>query len=104
MRWLEAALLGSVATTIAIIAIAAFGLLMLWGRIDLRRGTAIILGCFLIFGAPWIASGLWTGVATEPRPTVDTQIQPPPSRARAPQSTATPIPYDPYAGASVQPR
>src|SRR3546814_20784978 len=49
VAWVEGAALGSVATAIAIIAVAAIGLLMLSGRLDLRRGITVIFGCFLLF-------------------------------------------------------
>src|SRR3546814_14694750 len=61
----------SVATAIAIIAVAAIGLLMLSGRLDLRRGITVIFGCFLLFGASGIAAAL-TGLAGG-----DTQVRQP---------------------------
>src|SRR3546814_7849839 len=57
VAWVEGAALGSVATAIAIIAVAAIGLLMLSGRLDLRRGITVIFGCFLLFGASGIEIG-----------------------------------------------
>ena len=55
--WFQGALLGSIATIVAIIAIASVGFLMLTGRIDIRRAARVVFGCFIIFGASTIASG-----------------------------------------------
>lgn len=55
--WIEGAMTGSAATAIAVMAVAAFGLRMLGGHVDWRRGARVVLGCFLIFGAPVIARG-----------------------------------------------
>lgn len=54
---LQGTLLGTVATDLAVIAVACVGLLMLTGRIDWRRGSVVILGCFILFGAVSIVSG-----------------------------------------------
>jgi type IV secretory pathway VirB2 component (pilin) len=56
--WLQGTLLGNVATTLAVIAVGATGLLMLTGRIDWRRGATVILGCFIVFGAAAIVGGI----------------------------------------------
>jgi len=40
LAWLQGTLLGTVATTVAIIAVAAVGFLMLTGRIDVRRAQS----------------------------------------------------------------
>jgi type IV secretion system protein VirB2 len=58
VTWLEGTLLGNVATALAVIAVAATGLLMLTGRIDWRRGATVILGCFIVFGAAAIVAGI----------------------------------------------
>jgi len=56
--WLQGTLLGNVATTLAVIAVGATGLMMLTGRIDWRRGATVILGCFIVFGAAAIVGGI----------------------------------------------
>ena len=56
--WLQGTLLGTVATVIAVIAIAGVGFMMLTGRMDWRRGGIVILGCFIIFGAASIVAGI----------------------------------------------
>jgi len=96
--WLQHLLLGSMATAIAVLAVAAIGAMMLTGRVDLRRVAAVILGCFLLFGAPVIAAGLYTmlsGVAG------GTAAQAPPPAPKPPSAPASTTPFDPYAGAAV---
>ncbi len=58
VQWLQGTLLGTVATVIAIIAIACVGFLMLSGRVDWRRGAVVVLGCFILFGAVSIVAGI----------------------------------------------
>jgi type IV secretory pathway VirB2 component (pilin) len=58
MQWLEGTLLGNLATTAAVIAVAAVGFLMLTGRVEWRRGLTVVIGCFIIFGATAIVSGI----------------------------------------------
>ena len=76
-------------------------MLMLSGRLELRRGITVVLGCFILFGASGIAAAL-TGLAGEnARPSglfasdaiqLSSQLQSP---------VTPPAAYDPYAGASV---
>lgn len=58
VRWLQGTLLGTVATVVAVIAVATVGLLMLTGRINWRYGATVILGCFILFGAASIVAGI----------------------------------------------
>lgn len=60
VSWLQDTLLGTVATTIAVIAVAFVGLMMLTGRMNWRHGAAVILGCFILFGAASIVAGIQT--------------------------------------------
>jgi hypothetical protein len=96
-------LLGTVATSIAVIAIAAIGFGMLTGRVNIRHGVTVILGCFILFGASTIVNGLRyaaSGVGGYyPPPAI--VAAPPPAPAPRAQPTGVPAPYDPYAGASV---
>ena len=57
-RWLQGTLLGTIATVVAVIAVASVGLLMLTGRINWRYGATVILGCFILFGAASIVAGI----------------------------------------------
>ncbi|MBO9714996.1 TrbC/VirB2 family protein [Sphingomonas sp.] len=98
--WMEATLLGTIATTLAVVCVAAVGLGMLNGRLDIRRGVTVIAGCFVLFGSTSIAAGLRSltdpsdGVlelaATPPPIPSSPELPPPPSQAR-----------DPYAGAAL---
>jgi type IV secretion system protein VirB2 len=56
--WLQGTLLGTIATTAAIIAVASVGFLMLTGRINWRYGATVIIGCFILFGAASIVAGI----------------------------------------------
>lgn len=58
VQWLQGTLLGTVATVLAVIAVACVGLLMLTGRINWRYGVVVILGCFILFGAVSIVAGI----------------------------------------------
>ncbi|OJU14568.1 MAG: hypothetical protein BGN95_04420 [Sphingomonas sp. 66-10] len=97
--WVESVATGSLASIVAVIAVAIVGMMMLSGRLEVRRGITVVAGCFLVFGANLIARGILggmdRGVAT---PT--TAVAPPPS-ALVDAPKPTPQPYDPYAGASV---
>lgn len=58
VSWLQGTLLGTVATVVAVIAVASVGFLMLTGRMNWRYGVTVILGCFILFGAASIVSGI----------------------------------------------
>lgn len=58
VNWLQGTLLGTVATVVAVIAVAAVGFMMLTGRINWRHGAVVILGCFILFGAATIVAGI----------------------------------------------
>lgn len=98
--WVSDLLFGPFATTIAVIAIAWVGFSMLSGRIEIRRGLAVVFGCFLLFGARGIADGLRSSAMNEGVP-VAASVPPPPVFARAPPPTNASNGYDPYAGAAV---
>ena len=57
-EWVQTTLLGSLATAVAVIAVATVGLLLLTGRVNLKRGLTVFVGCFILFGASSIANGL----------------------------------------------
>lgn len=63
VRWIQGTLLGTVATVVAVIAVAVVGLLMLTGRINWRYGAIVILGCFILFGAASIVAGIQSTAA-----------------------------------------
>ncbi|MBO6526417.1 TrbC/VirB2 family protein [Erythrobacter sp.] len=98
IEWINDLLLGSLATGLCILAVSLVGLLMLLGQMPIRQGMRVVLGCFVLLGAPVIAAGLagaWQSAApaaTEPMVFI-------PEEARAP---LPPAHYDPYAGASLR--
>ena len=58
VEWLQGTLMGTVATVVAVIAVAAVGFMMLTGRVNWRHGAVVILGCFVLFGAASIVAGI----------------------------------------------
>lgn len=63
MAWLQGTLLGNVATAVAVIAVAMVGFMMLTGRMNWRFGATVIVGCFVLFGASAIVSGIQSTAA-----------------------------------------
>jgi type IV secretion system protein VirB2 len=98
--WISTLIFGPLATALAVIAIAWIGFAMLSGRIDIRRGFSVLLGCFLLFGARGIAEGLSSAAASDSIAT-DAGIPPPPVYAKPAPAANAANGYDPYAGASV---
>jgi type IV secretion system protein VirB2 len=100
-EWTGGVLGGSLATALCVIAVAILGLLLLSGRLHVRRGVEVVLGCFLLLGAGALAVQLqqMASGAGGAGPTGGEQVIVP-----APQETP-PLPpanYDPYAGASLR--
>jgi len=58
LNWIQGTLLGNVATSAAVIAVAVVGFLMLTGRIEWKRGLVVVVGAFIIFGAVSIVAGI----------------------------------------------
>jgi type IV secretory pathway VirB2 component (pilin) len=58
LAWIQDVLLGSLANTLAVMAVAICGLGMLLGQVNWRSGLRVVMGCSLVFGAARIASGL----------------------------------------------
>ncbi len=58
LGWMQGTLLGNVATAVAVMAVAAVGFMMLTGRMNWRFGATVIIGCFVLFGAGAIVSGI----------------------------------------------
>lgn len=63
LSWLQGTLLGNVATAVAVMAVAAVGFMMLTGRMNWRFGATVIIGCFILFGAGAIVSGIQSAAA-----------------------------------------
>lgn len=100
INWVSGLLFGPLATVIAVIAIASIGFVMLAGRLDIRRGLWVILGCFLLFGARGIAGGLLLGDDGPASPSIASVAPPPVYSAAQPAENSTNA-FDPYAGAAV---
>lgn len=97
--WLQGTLLGTVAAGLCVIAVAVVGLMMFEGRLPVKHGARVMIGCFVLLGAPVIASGLMGavqggGAAPPPKAPPATEL---PAREELP-----PADYDPYAGASLR--
>ncbi|RAK52182.1 TrbC/VirB2 family protein [Phenylobacterium deserti] len=58
LSWLQGTMMGNVATAVAVMAVAAVGFMMLTGRMNWRFGATVIFGCFILFGAGAIVSGI----------------------------------------------
>ena len=58
LHWIQGTLLGTTATVVAVLAVAFVGFMMLTGRMNWRHGAAVIIGCFILFGAASIVAGI----------------------------------------------
>lgn len=97
--WLTGTLLGNIAVSFCVLAIAVLGLMMFTGRLPVREGLRVVIGCFVLLGAPLIAAGFagaWSGAIDGPA----VQVAPLPDPS--PRAELSPADYDPYAGASVR--
>lgn len=106
VTFLQGTLLGSIAITVAVLAVAVVGLLMLNGRFEIRRATQVILGGFIIFGASTIAGGLIGALSAsrgDSLATTDDGVPDTPPVASLPVQSV-PAVTDPYAGAAVPSR
>jgi type IV secretory pathway VirB2 component (pilin) len=99
-EWTQGVLVGSMATSLCVIAVAILGLLLLSGNLRVRRGAEVVLGCFLLLGAGLLAAQLQplAGGAAGESSGVEQIIVPEPAITQPPPSAN----YDPYAGASLR--
>lgn len=98
--WIAQLVGGTGATTICIIAIAFLGFMLMTGRLAVREGLRIVIGCFVLLGAPVIALGLLHLTDGSQGPVaLDAAIASPPP---PPAASLPPANYDPYAGASLK--
>jgi len=98
--WLEGTLLGSLATSVAVVCVAGVGYAALTGRLPVRRALTTIAGCFVLFGAPAIANGLRSLTVREQvspfaEPAPESPLRTPPVQE---PSRPAPDPFDPYSG------
>ncbi|WP_183129178.1 TrbC/VirB2 family protein [Sphingomonas sp. PP-F2F-G114-C0414] len=95
VNWIDQLVVGPLAVSLAVIAVAITGLLMLRGHVPLEAAFRIVIGCFIIFGAPGIALGIMSAARNVTAPEV---VSPSPNIAPITKPPAT---YDPYAGAAT---
>lgn len=96
ISWLLQLLTGSLAITLAILAVAFLGIQMLGGRVSRAKSVRVIVGAFILFGAPAISQGVLASARDGALEREAQQSSPPP-----PQLPATAPEFDPYAGAAT---
>ena len=92
-------LLGGLATSLCVLAIAFVGLLLMTGRLAIRDGMWVAIGCFVLLGASVIAGGLQDAAyqVTGPDSPRELAVETAPSSADLPAAD-----HDRYAGASLR--
>jgi hypothetical protein len=103
-HWFAALLTGPLVTALLVVAVAVFGMGMLAGRLSLRRGMEVVIGCFVLAGATEIAGSMMQrtpgaelpALPSGPAVLVEQALPPlgPDPAPRAPSGN----PFDPYAG------
>lgn len=96
--WLVQLMTGSVAVTLAVIAVASIGLLLFLGRTDARMAAGVVIGSFVLLGAPVIATALMGFAEHSESLSARALAQP----IVEPRAGLGPSNYDPYAGASLR--
>lgn len=97
--WIESVLLGNLATSMAVLAVAGLGLMALQARLHLGLGLRVLIGCVVLFGAGSIVGALMSfGRADVRLPAIEARQYAVPEAALARAPRADP---DPYAGAFV---
>lgn len=103
VEWAVGTLLGSVATGVAVLAVAFLGFGMLFGHLDWRTGVRVLLGIFILFGAPLIARELATlargDVAAAPNQVASGAVSLRQEVLDVPKNAPA---ADPYAGVEIQ--
>jgi type IV secretory pathway VirB2 component (pilin) len=100
IEWINGVLMGELAAMLSVIAVAIVGFTLLTGQLNLRLGGRVVLGIFLLLGAPVIAaafSASWGAIAAPAPVPVEVYFHAVPPRPDLP-----PADYDPYAGASLR--
>lgn len=94
-EWLAAVLTGSAAVAASVLAVAGVGFLMLYGALPARKAARVAVGCFIVFSASAIATGIVGSFARPPEE--PQQEQRPLYTPATPRASSA----DPYGGASV---
>lgn len=97
-RWLNADALPAVFQPLTVIAVLLVALVMLQGRMPLRRGAFTILGCFIMIGGAAIANALLALRSASPEPPNSTIVL---DQRPIPKPKEITNNSDPYAGASL---
>lgn len=98
--WISGTLLGGVAATLCVLAVAFVGFMLLIGRFAVLQSMRVVLGCFIVVGAPVIAAALMGfGEVNSPVSTPPSAIA---EQVPQPRADLPPADYDPYAGASLR--
>ena len=95
--WVSDLLFGPVAVTLCVLAVAFVGFVMLTGRMPVRMGLRVVLGCFVLLGAPVIASLLMEVGQERVVP-----VAPPVAASEEPRRELPPVTEDPFSGASFR--
>lgn len=98
-EWLVSLVTGSLALGLCVLAIAIIGFLMFSGRLPVRAGLGVVLGCFVLLGAPTIAAVF---VAVGQDMSQSSRSLEPSSQLTEPRDDLLPSKFDPYAGASLR--
>jgi hypothetical protein len=100
--WILATLSESLATSIITIAVAVFGIALLSGQMRMRRGFALVLGCFILIGASEITRsmiGILSQEPVPPMPLAPVELEITALPPLGPEPAAQPPhgnPFDPY--------
>jgi type IV secretion system protein VirB2 len=95
-QWVGSFFQNDAAISLCVIAVALLGYTMLMGRWPIRRAALVIIGCFVLLGAPLIAGDILGGAqVTDASPQVQA------SGVLYQRADLPPADYDPYAGASL---
>jgi type IV secretory pathway VirB2 component (pilin) len=100
INWVEQLLMGNLGIAIAVLAIAVVGFAMLQGYLPVRSGARVLIGCFILFGAPLIAQGFVRALRGE-QTVAPRQTAPMPNISTLQREPTKANPFDPYAGATV---
>src|SRR6478609_3673941 len=91
-EWVTGTLLGSVAVSLCVIAIAFVGLRMMTGHLAARDGLRVVIACFVLLGASTIAAGVQRAaqqISPAAAAPVQFQATPDPAKLRPTEYPAT---------------
>lgn len=97
VNWIESLLLGTIATSVAVVCVAWIGYGAITGRFPVRRALTVIVGCFILFGARDIAGALF-GLIVQRDGSAPTTGQPDSPLDLPPRALPRPAPnpFSPY--------